>query len=280
MVLVEFRVPLPMSVEEFQVAQLYMVVKASRENTGGGEGVEILKNEPYDNSDGKVEMSELSEVSVPKNKGQYTLKRYYIASRVPGFIAAVVPRESLVLVEEAWNAYPYCKTVITNGYLAKTKFRIVIESVHLPDRGTTENALKLTPELLAQREVVPLDIAAPVSPEAYVEAEDPTKLVSEKTGRGRLAPGWQTSHEPIMTCYKLVTADFKYWGLQTKAERSIRSQQEELFKLTLRQAFCLIDEWYGLAMEDIRRLEVEVQEELERLRTTGDRRLRLGAASS
>jgi hypothetical protein len=50
----EFRVPLHMTVPEFQVAQLYMVVDASEKMTGNGEGVEILKNEPYDNTDGHV----------------------------------------------------------------------------------------------------------------------------------------------------------------------------------------------------------------------------------
>lgn len=50
----EFRVPLHMTVDEFQVAQLFMVVDASEKMTGDGEGVEILVNEPYDNSDGHV----------------------------------------------------------------------------------------------------------------------------------------------------------------------------------------------------------------------------------
>lgn len=52
----EFRVPLHMTVDEFQIAQLYMVVDASEKMTGDGEGVEILKNEPYDNTDGHVSL--------------------------------------------------------------------------------------------------------------------------------------------------------------------------------------------------------------------------------
>ena len=39
----EYRINLPMSVDEFQ-AQLYMVMEASKENTGGGEGFEVLVN--------------------------------------------------------------------------------------------------------------------------------------------------------------------------------------------------------------------------------------------
>ena len=41
----------------------------------------------------------------------------------------------MVLIEEAWNSYPHCVTVIVNGYLAKHKFFICIESMHTPDHG-------------------------------------------------------------------------------------------------------------------------------------------------
>lgn len=71
----EFRIPLPVTVEEYKVAQLYMVAQASRDNTGGGEGVEVLKNEPYDNTDGHLTRAEFSNVEIPRNKGQYTLKK-------------------------------------------------------------------------------------------------------------------------------------------------------------------------------------------------------------
>ena len=62
-----------MTVEEYQVAQLYSVAEASKNETGGGEGVEVLKNEPYDNVpllNGKF------------TKGQYTHKIYHLASKV------------------------------------------------------------------------------------------------------------------------------------------------------------------------------------------------------
>ncbi len=40
---------MPMSVEEYQIGQLWSVAEASKNETGGGEGVEIVKNEPFDN---------------------------------------------------------------------------------------------------------------------------------------------------------------------------------------------------------------------------------------
>ena len=68
------------------IAQLYATAQASKENTGGGEGVEVLKNEPYEKEDGE--------------KGQYTFKIFRLASRVPSFVRAVAPTGSLDMYEE------------------------------------------------------------------------------------------------------------------------------------------------------------------------------------
>ena len=60
---------LPLTVEEYQVAQLFSVAEASKNETGGGEGIEVLKNEPFDNYPllgGKY------------TKGQYTYKIYHL----------------------------------------------------------------------------------------------------------------------------------------------------------------------------------------------------------
>lgn len=86
------------------MAQLYSVAEASKDNTGGGEGIEVLKNEPFDNH---------PLLGGRYNSGQYTYKIYHLASKVPAFIRLLAPKGSLEVHEEAWNAYPYCKTVIT-----------------------------------------------------------------------------------------------------------------------------------------------------------------------
>uniref|UniRef100_A0A8C0AV60 Phosphatidylinositol transfer protein beta isoform n=1 Tax=Buteo japonicus TaxID=224669 RepID=A0A8C0AV60_9AVES len=81
--------------ENYQVGQLYSVAEASKNETGGGEGIQVLKNEPYE-KDGE--------------KGQYTHKIYHLKSKVPGFVRMIAPEGSLVFHEKAWNAYPYCRT--------------------------------------------------------------------------------------------------------------------------------------------------------------------------
>jgi hypothetical protein len=55
-----------------------------------------------------------------------------------------------------------------------------------------------------------------------------------------------------------VRADFKYFGLQGKVEGGVLSSQRDLFAKTHAQAFTSQDEWIGLTMADVRRLEDEV----------------------
>ena len=52
--------------------------------------------------------------------------------------------------EEAWNAYPYCKTVITNPGFMKDDFKVVLESMHLQDPGDNPNSLEKTKQELTQ----------------------------------------------------------------------------------------------------------------------------------
>uniref|UniRef100_UPI00358F5FB7 phosphatidylinositol transfer protein beta isoform-like isoform X1 n=1 Tax=Myxine glutinosa TaxID=7769 RepID=UPI00358F5FB7 len=57
----------------YQVGQLYSVAEASKNETGGGEGIEVLCNEPYQNE---------------REAGQFTHKIYHLQSKVPGFIGS------------------------------------------------------------------------------------------------------------------------------------------------------------------------------------------------
>lgn len=77
------------------------------------------------------------------------------------------------------------------GYM-KENFIIVIESLHLPDKGDQYNVHELTPEKLKIREVVMIDIAQdPVANSDYKPTEDPSKFHSNKSGRGPLIGKWQ-----------------------------------------------------------------------------------------
>lgn len=93
MLIKEYRIPLPLTVEEYRIAQLYMIAvslytfdeksqfllnalfwccqkKSREESHGEGSGVEIIVNEPYQNG--------------PGGNGQYTKKIYHVGSHLPG----------------------------------------------------------------------------------------------------------------------------------------------------------------------------------------------------
>lgn len=262
MLIKEFRIILPLNVEEYQIGQLFSVAEASKNETGGGEGVEVIKNESFNDS------SILGE-SYPK--GQYTFKIYHLKSKIPKIFHLLLPAGSTEVHEHAWNAYPYCRTILTNPTYMKENFIIKIETLHAPDRGTQMNAHGLSSELLKKRLVYYIDIANdPISARDYKLSEDPTKFKSQKTGRGPLVgKNWHQDCEPVMCAYKLVTVEFKWMGLQNRIESFIMKQEARLFQIFHRQLFCWLDCWYGLTMQDIRALEAETKRLLDEQRQKG-----------
>jgi len=238
---------LPLTTEEYQVAQLYSVAKKSRQETSGGEGVEVIKNEPYEDAN---------------SKGQYTEKIYHLGSRLPGWAKAFIPTNALKLEEKAWNAYPYCKTVLRNLWMGDS-FTFIIETRQYDDDGTQENVHKLEGDQLKKREVDFIDIAAePEDKKNYKKEEDPTLVRSEKGNRGPLKEGWQKD-KPLMCCYKLVTAEFKMFGFQSKVENFLMKFERGLFYDFHRQVYCWMDDWLGMTMTDVREYENKIKTDLD-----------------
>ncbi|XP_028907890.1 membrane-associated phosphatidylinositol transfer protein 2 isoform X5 [Ornithorhynchus anatinus] len=252
MLIKEYRIPLPMSVEEYRIAQLYMIQKKSREETcGEGSGVEILENRPY--TDG------------PGGAGQYTHKVYHIGMHIPSWFRSILPKAALRVEEESWNAYPYTRTRYTCPFVEK--FSIDIETFYKSDSGENVNVFNLSPVEKRQTTLDPIDIVRdPIPPNEYKSEEDPRLYKSAKTKRGPLSDDWieectrHPGHFPIMCAYKLCKVEFRYWGMQSKIERFIHDVGlRKVMVRAHRQAWCWQDEWYGLTIEDIRQLEKEAQ---------------------
>ncbi|XP_075754683.1 membrane-associated phosphatidylinositol transfer protein 2 isoform X4 [Pelodiscus sinensis] len=252
MLIKEYRIPIPMSVEEYRIAQLYMIQKKSREETcGEGSGVEILENRPYKDGPGGI--------------GQYTHKVYHIGMHIPSWFRSILPKAALRVEEESWNAYPYTRTRYTCPFVEK--FSIDIETYYKADPGDHVNVFNLSPAEKRQTILDPIDIVKdPIPPHEYKSEEDPKLYKSVKTKRGPLSEDWIEGYKnnpgkyPIMCAYKLCKVEFRYWGMQSKIERFIHDVGlRKVMVRAHRQAWCWQDEWYGLTMEDIRQLEKEVQ---------------------
>lgn len=241
--MMEFRIVMPVSLEEYQVAQTYMVTKMQRESSSGSEGVEIVESREFEDD--------------VYGKGQYTSKVYRLQSKAPGWLKALAPNDALIMLEESWNAYPRCKTVIKCPYFAK--FCLTIETIHSADRGKSENIHCLSKEKLAARKVENVDIASAATDYwSYAigsNALDVSKFKSAKTGRGPLLNGWQETCNPVMTAYKLVTVDAPYWGFGYRIEQALIAGERALFLDSNRNCFGWIDEWFGMTMQQLNQLE-------------------------
>ncbi|XP_075489902.1 uncharacterized protein LOC142528693 [Primulina tabacum] len=239
----EFRIVMPLSLEEYQVAQMYMVMKMQQQNTSGDEGVEILENRPFQDDE--------------LGKGQYTFKIYRLQRKAPSWLTSFAPSDALILQEEAWNAFPRCKSVIKCPYFSR--FILTIETIHKEDNGLSENAHCLSKEQLATRQVEMIDIANDTSDywSLLIGSSDFdfSQFKSATTGRGPLLDGWQDQCNPVMTAYKLVTIDAPYWGFGSRLEQALLAGERALFLESHRNCFGWIDEWFGLSMEMMRELE-------------------------
>jgi len=265
MLIKEYRIPLPLTVEEYRIAQLYMIAKKSSQESRGadsGSGVEILVNEPYTEG--------------PGGQGQFTHKVYHVGSHLPGWFKSLLPASALTVEEKAWNAYPYTKTIFSCPFVEK--FSLEIETFYTPDGGQMENVFNLSESEMRNRVVDLIDVVRDQD-QNYVAEEDPTEYVSEKTGRGPLEASWvddystacvgkempTPSGQAIMCAYKLCKVEFRYWGMQNKIERFIHDTALRNTMLRAhRQAWVWQDEWHGLTMDDIRDFERKTAEELKR----------------
>ncbi|XP_057321886.1 cytoplasmic phosphatidylinositol transfer protein 1 isoform X2 [Microplitis mediator] len=235
----EYRICMPLTVEEYRIGQLYMIARHSHEQSDADEGVEVVEN---------------SECEDPVHgKGQFTEKRIHLSSKLPYWIQALIPRIFYV-TEKAWNYYPFTITEYTCSFMPK--FQISIKTRYEDNNGSSENCLGLTPVELIHREVDFIDIAYDeLSAKHYKEEEDPKFFQSKKTGRGPLIEGWRETTQPIMCSYKLVDASFEVWGMQTRVEDFIHKCIRDILLLGHRQAFAWIDEWHDMTLDDVREYE-------------------------
>jgi len=139
--------------------------------------------------------------------------------------------------------------------------------MHIQDNGTNENAHQLSPDLLSKREVITIDIANDdlYAHSDYKADQDPKLFRSQKASRGPLTnkPWWEDCSGPLMCAYKLVICDFKWFGLQSQIEKTIMKQERRIFTNFHRMAFCWMDNWFQLSMEDIRAIEDKTKKELD-----------------
>ncbi|KAL4657919.1 cytoplasmic phosphatidylinositol transfer protein 1-like [Arapaima gigas] len=248
MLMKEYRICMPLTVEEYRIGQLYMISKHSHEQSDRGEGVEVVQNEPFEDP--------------THGCGQFTEKRLYLNSKLPSWARAVVPK-IFYITEKAWNYYPYTITVLFSFPLQCSflpKFSIHIKTKYEDNKGSNDSIFDSEPKD-EDTEVCFIDVAYDEIPERYYKEEEDLRCFrSEKTLRGPLLEGWRDTQQPIMCSYKLVAVKFEVWGLQTRVEQFVHKVVRDILLLGHRQAFAWVDEWIDMTMDEVREYERATQE--------------------
>ncbi|KAL3107407.1 hypothetical protein niasHT_019148 [Heterodera trifolii] len=132
----EYRIVMPLTTEEYQIAQLFCLEEGARELEERGdveERIQVVRdNEPFEGQNlcnGRF------------TSGHFSHKIYHFNSKkLPSLLRRLLPKGSMNVHEKVWNAFPYCwKEELTNPEFMKDNFMIRMETMLLSDRGTTKN---------------------------------------------------------------------------------------------------------------------------------------------
>ena len=292
MKILEFRILVPISYEQFQIAKGYTTLQMIKNMSGDGEGIEIVKNEePFENE---------------KEKGVITQKIYHVKSKIPSFVRWAVPDKYLHFYETSYNCFPHTTTIDSVPALGDD-FILKVESYHLPidtkkDSNETnqfsipDNALNLNDDELKSRKIVYIDILngpgskSSNSVPSYTDENENTSSENMKEGDLNIRnfvcpeigltkplgevdqtktynpddiPAWAKKYNgPMMLIVKVVHFHLKWFGIQTAVENLVANTfYPKLFTDTHRKFLLSANEWKSLTRDDITKLEIQIKEE-------------------
>jgi hypothetical protein len=197
MVVFEYRVVMPFTLDEFDRGFRYLCARQSQEVMASSANGETVFRQAQGRFTTVPEIVEL-QGRVPArrtlcNDGSYICNQIHLGTRFPRWVRRLVPDAALRLREEYWAAYPYSFTRYSSEYWPK-RIEFTIESLHVAkDVGESEGIFgDMTSKEQQQCITQVLDIAgAPDESTPGVFQGDPTSFHSTRSGRGPLSgPGW------------------------------------------------------------------------------------------
>jgi hypothetical protein len=147
MLLIEYRIKLPIEFSKYHIGHLYSIIEMSKEYTSKNEGVEILENTFCD--DARLPNQK-------KSKGiekiQRTSKRYYI----PDSLVSEIGLSGCILKETEYNGFPNMRTTCTD----ETGTEFVIDTIckEISDLRNSDNIFRLPRYMLDKREIVEINV--------------------------------------------------------------------------------------------------------------------------
>lgn len=260
--IVEFRILLPFNCEKYNIGNRYMNYLYYKDEKGGGEGIELVKNEESYDENNQFK--------------RYTYKIYHIKSRIPRWIRWAIPDKYLHFHEESNSDFYHSKT---RDFVPGMEeyFMLQVESKYFPyklNEEINDNVMELTEEELQMRSIVYLDVLNG-KPDPEKEEYDCHNLVCPEIGinekldsdytnfDGKDIPPWaKTFKGELMMGVKVVKFMFKWRGLQTAVEKTVmESFYPGLFTNVNRKVLASSPIWAKMTLKDIKDLEDKIQKE-------------------
>ncbi|OEH78336.1 phosphatidylinositol transfer protein beta [Cyclospora cayetanensis] len=179
MKIVEFRLVLPLTPEEYRRCQIFLVALAALETAEAQKATEGPPKAPM------IQILASEDYSANGEQGQYTHKRIDLVEKLPGWILKFVDPRSCAFEEKSWNAFPRLRTQYESAKFSKAK--VSITSNHVSGVCTDDNATDLPPEKLRQRKIDLIDI---VNDGSAGGVDDLRNWKSEKANFGPLLSDW------------------------------------------------------------------------------------------
>jgi hypothetical protein len=171
MILVEYRISLPLSLEDWKTFFKNCDV-VDDENEGGNEDQQELD----------------ADFQIIKNEENYTEAIYRAYSNIKNCPNNLIDYLTLNLALN--HNFPEFEAQVTSTKLSPKSVWLNVKGKIVEDAGSSENALNLSETELALRKVINIEL---VNEEGCDPDCDPTNFRSEKTGRGPLSASWKTT---------------------------------------------------------------------------------------
>ncbi|KAK8807107.1 hypothetical protein WA158_003866 [Blastocystis sp. Blastoise] len=254
MTIIEFRVALPISIEEVDVAYRYMVCKANEDITGGGEGCDWKIHEKFDYSGQNDAKSPRKGYEVKETKGWYEYKEFGITGLLPGFLRTILAGTKLILDEETYTGEHHSQSVNGISIVPHSSFNLNLETKFLRPEERNDNVFSLSEKELKQRQVMDINL---FNEKKLHSICDMSTFHSEKKNIGPFQENWIETTPNICYFYRVVKINYIYYN--------IYHEQIVFTKQICLQMIKYMDKWTDMTENDLELFEEEVRKNLRNL---------------
>ncbi|XP_063721901.1 phosphatidylinositol transfer protein 1-like [Symsagittifera roscoffensis] len=253
---IEYVIALPFSLDQYRVGYLWSQLQFSKQETGGGSGVEFVEQR----------------ILTDPEPGKFTHRIYYLEKKFPKIVTSILPNKYFRVTEKSESFRNFTESKYSHDSISDEKFSITLTSTSAESHK--QNIFNLTEEQLKSRKSIFVDITKCFDEKDYEESGDPTKFVSERLKFGPLrGSDWvrETDCPNVLYIHKMYSINVAMPGIGHAKPKIIETLTRMMYKF-YRQMFCWTDEWLHYSMQDVEELERVVKIELKKLRSDKEAR--------